>query len=132
MARPCRGGSGLDPTPLRSRSSKPRVAWHAPWRETPRGCESISSALFASRRSRAAPRHAAKRSQGSPWRQRCSAPIRRRRALKLAERSAQDAKELMGILPGHPPWGAEADAALAQVALAREDRSPRSPLPGRR
>ncbi len=39
--------------------------------------------------------------------------------LALAERSARDAKELMGVLPGHPPWGAEADAALAQVALAR-------------
>ena len=39
--------------------------------------------------------------------------------LALAERSAQAAKELMDVLPGHPPWGAEADAALAQVALAR-------------
>ena len=39
--------------------------------------------------------------------------------LALAERSAQDAKELVPTLPGHPPWGAEADAALAQVALAR-------------
>ncbi len=39
--------------------------------------------------------------------------------LALAEQSAKDAKELMGILPGHPPWGAEADAALARVALAR-------------
>jgi DNA-binding CsgD family transcriptional regulator len=39
--------------------------------------------------------------------------------LELAERSAQDAKELMDVLPGHPPWGAEADAALAQVAVAR-------------
>src|SRR5262249_8997844 len=29
--------------------------------------------------------------------------------------------ELVGVLPGHPPWGAEADAALAQVALARGD-----------
>ncbi len=28
----------------------------------------------------------------------------------------------MGVLPGHPPWGAEADAALAQVALARGER----------
>jgi DNA-binding CsgD family transcriptional regulator len=27
-------------------------------------------------------------------------------------------KELVRVLPGHPPWGAEADAALAQVALA--------------
>ena len=39
--------------------------------------------------------------------------------LALAGRSAQDAKELMDVLPGHPPWGAEADAALAQVAVAR-------------
>ncbi len=39
--------------------------------------------------------------------------------LALAEQSAKDAKELMGVLPGHPPWGAEADAALAHVALAR-------------
>ena len=42
--------------------------------------------------------------------------------LALAEQSAKDAKELMGVLPGHPPWGAEADAALAQVALARGER----------
>ena len=41
--------------------------------------------------------------------------------LALAEQSAKDAKELMGVLPGHPPWGAEADAALAQVALARAE-----------
>jgi DNA-binding CsgD family transcriptional regulator len=27
----------------------------------------------------------------------------------------------MTVMPGHPPWGAEADAALAQVALARGD-----------
>ncbi len=42
--------------------------------------------------------------------------------LELAERSARDAKELMGVLPGHPPWGAEADSALARVSLARGDR----------
>jgi DNA-binding CsgD family transcriptional regulator/tetratricopeptide (TPR) repeat protein len=39
--------------------------------------------------------------------------------LGLAERSAKDAKELVRVVPGHPPWGAEADAALAQVALVR-------------
>jgi DNA-binding NarL/FixJ family response regulator len=39
--------------------------------------------------------------------------------LTLAERSANDTKELVGVLSGHPPWGAEADSALAQVALAR-------------
>jgi DNA-binding CsgD family transcriptional regulator len=37
----------------------------------------------------------------------------------LAERSARDAKGLIEILPGHPPWGIEADAALAQVTLAK-------------
>ncbi len=42
--------------------------------------------------------------------------------LTLAERSARDAKELTGVLPGHPPWGAEADSALARVALARGER----------
>jgi DNA-binding CsgD family transcriptional regulator len=42
--------------------------------------------------------------------------------LALAEQSAKDAKDLMGVLPGHPPWGAEADAALARVALARDER----------
>ena len=42
--------------------------------------------------------------------------------LALAEQSARDAKELMGVLPGHPPWGAEADSALARVALARGER----------
>jgi DNA-binding NarL/FixJ family response regulator len=41
--------------------------------------------------------------------------------LSLAERSSHEAKELMNVLPGHPPWGAEADAALAEVALARSD-----------
>jgi hypothetical protein len=39
--------------------------------------------------------------------------------LELAERSAADAARLAAALPGHPPWGAQADAALAQVELAR-------------
>ena len=30
-------------------------------------------------------------------------------------------KELLPLLPGHAPWGARADAALATVALAREE-----------
>ena len=41
--------------------------------------------------------------------------------LGVAERAAHDAKALLGILPGHPPWGAQADAALARVALAKGD-----------
>ena len=40
--------------------------------------------------------------------------------LDVAERSAQAAAELARDVPGHPPWGAQADAALARVALARE------------
>ncbi len=39
--------------------------------------------------------------------------------LDLAERSAQEAGSLARLLPGHPPWGARADAALAAVELAR-------------
>ena len=40
---------------------------------------------------------------------------------ELVERSAAQVKELMPLLPGHAPWGAQADAALATVALARGD-----------
>jgi DNA-binding CsgD family transcriptional regulator len=43
--------------------------------------------------------------------------------LTVAERSADEAKRLTAILPGHAPWGAQAEAALTRVALAR-DRLP--------
>lgn len=39
--------------------------------------------------------------------------------LELAEKSAAQTKETASLLPGHPLWSAQADAALAQVALAR-------------
>ncbi len=39
----------------------------------------------------------------------------------LVERSAAQVKELLPLLPGHAPWGAQADAALATIALARGD-----------
>ena len=39
--------------------------------------------------------------------------------LAMGERAASEAKELLGLLPGHAPWGAKADAALATIALAR-------------
>ncbi len=39
--------------------------------------------------------------------------------LALSERAASEARELVGLLPGHATWGAKADAALATVALAR-------------
>jgi DNA-binding NarL/FixJ family response regulator len=41
--------------------------------------------------------------------------------VELVERSATHAKELLSLLPGHAPWGAEADAALAMVAVHRGD-----------
>ncbi|HEX5451809.1 MAG TPA: LuxR C-terminal-related transcriptional regulator, partial [Candidatus Limnocylindrales bacterium] len=43
--------------------------------------------------------------------------------IELVERSAAQVKELLPLLPGHPPWGAQADAALSAVALARGDVS---------
>ncbi len=41
--------------------------------------------------------------------------------VELVERSAAQVKELLPLLPGHAPWGAQADAALATVALAHGD-----------
>ncbi len=39
--------------------------------------------------------------------------------MALADRSAAEASDLAATLPGHAPWGAQADAARASVALAR-------------
>jgi len=41
--------------------------------------------------------------------------------MELVERSATQVKALLPLLPGHAPWGAQADAALSAVALARGD-----------
>ena len=41
--------------------------------------------------------------------------------VELVERSAAQVKELLPLLPGHAPWGAQVDAALATVALVRGD-----------
>ena len=41
--------------------------------------------------------------------------------VELVERSAAQVKDVLPLLPGHAPWGAQADAALATVALARGD-----------
>ncbi|MGZ6327873.1 MAG: LuxR C-terminal-related transcriptional regulator, partial [Candidatus Limnocylindrales bacterium] len=43
--------------------------------------------------------------------------------VELVERSAAQVKELLPLLPGHAPWGAQADAALATVALAHGDHA---------
>jgi hypothetical protein len=39
--------------------------------------------------------------------------------LALAERCALEASDLFSSLPGHAPWGAQADASLARIALVR-------------
>jgi hypothetical protein len=39
--------------------------------------------------------------------------------MALAERSAAEASALSATLPGHSPWGAQADAARARVSFAR-------------
>jgi DNA-binding CsgD family transcriptional regulator len=41
--------------------------------------------------------------------------------LELAESTSSQVRDLLGLLPGRPPWGAFADAALARVRLARGD-----------
>jgi DNA-binding NarL/FixJ family response regulator len=41
--------------------------------------------------------------------------------LEVAERVAEECKVAVELLSGHPPWGAQADAALARVALVRGD-----------
>jgi DNA-binding NarL/FixJ family response regulator len=41
--------------------------------------------------------------------------------IELVERSAGQVKELLEVLPGHAPWGAQADAALATIHLRRGD-----------
>jgi DNA-binding NarL/FixJ family response regulator len=41
--------------------------------------------------------------------------------MELVERSVAQVRELLPLLPGHAPWGAQADAALATVALERGD-----------
>jgi DNA-binding NarL/FixJ family response regulator len=41
--------------------------------------------------------------------------------IEVVERSTAQVRELLALLPGHAPWGAQADAALATVALHRGD-----------
>lgn len=39
--------------------------------------------------------------------------------LEVAEQAAREASEVIPTLPGHPPWDAQVEAALARVALTR-------------
>ena len=123
VARPRRRGGGRGAERVARAAARARARlWQGPPPATPRACASTSNERSGSRSSRSGPRRAARRSRRLRWRLRRSAPSARTRSCsRFAERSALDAKELVRILPGHPPWGAEADAALAQVALARGD-----------
>ena len=42
--------------------------------------------------------------------------------LHVADRAAEEASRIARLLPGRPPWGAQAEAARARVLLARGDR----------
>ncbi len=48
----------------------------------------------------------------------------------LVERSAAQVKDALPLLPGHAPWGAQADTALATIALARGDTEAAAVLGG--
>jgi DNA-binding NarL/FixJ family response regulator len=41
--------------------------------------------------------------------------------LGTAEQASFEAKDVLAVLGGHPPWGAQADAAIALTSLARGD-----------
>src|SRR5207247_2148697 len=63
--------------------------------------------------------------------------VRDQALLELAESSAAEVRRLVPDLPGHPPWGAQADAASAVVLEAGGDSAraldfARSALEGRR
>ncbi len=75
-------------------------------------CEALARlAIEAARLVRAGP------SDGSPPEDGAPDPM----LMELVERSAAQVKELLPLLPGHAPWGAQAGAALATVALMRGD-----------
>ena len=109
------------PTPLRARRLE---TWRGLARRqpaTPPGCGSTSSARSSSppRRGCPAARCEALARPGAGGRAprgraRGRRPARARRA--LGRRRPRDSR---AELPGHPPWAAQAEAALAQVELAR-------------
>ncbi|HEV8404246.1 MAG TPA: AAA family ATPase [Candidatus Limnocylindrales bacterium] len=53
-----------------------------------------------------------------------------RELVDIVERSAAQVKAALPLLPGHAPWGAQADAALATVALARGETERAAELGG--
>ena len=105
-------------------SSRPGAAWSARAPGTPRACASISrrpsrwrpKSGRASARCEALARLAIEASRLITPASASDSPL-----IELVERSASRVKELLPLLPGHAPWGAQADAALSAVALARGD-----------
>ena len=110
-------------TRSRSFSSRPGAAWSARAPGTPRACASISRRPSRWRRRGsgvgACEALARLAIEASLLRTLGNAPDQP--LVELIERSATQVKELLPLLPGHAPWGAQADAALATVALARGD-----------
>ena len=135
VARPGRrrGVDGAVATAARS-SSRRGAAWPGRAQATPTACATTSSTPWRWRPRAVGRPRAARRWPASPSRRLGSSSAGRLApdaapdpALsELVERSAAQVKELLPLLPGHAPWGAQADAALSAVALARGDMRPRS------
>ena len=99
------------------------------------GCAAISSRPLRwrprpDRRPRAARRWPAWRSRRPPGRPRRADTRPRPGVVELVERSAAQVKDALPLLPGHAPWGAQADTALATIALARGDTEAAAVLGG--
>jgi DNA-binding NarL/FixJ family response regulator len=52
---------------------------------------------------------------------RLGSQLKDERLLEVAERRADEARELASLFRGHQPWAAQAHAASAEIALARDD-----------
>ncbi len=108
------------PTPLRARQLelwRGRVRWAAGDAEAMRRHLEQAAALAAEQGLAAARCEAfAQLALHAAW---LGGERREDGLLDVAERAAGEAKALAPLLPGHPPWGAQADAALARVAFQR-------------
>ena len=89
---------------------------------TAQGCGGTSSRRSTLRRRVAVPPPAARPPRGWRWRRPGSAPgARTRSSSPSPRRRPSRPRRSAALLPGHAPWVAYADAARAEVALARGD-----------
>ena len=123
MARPGRGGRDEPPSPNRARQLETwrgivdAVAGDADGMRAhlERAVQQATDSGFAAARCEALARLAVEAA-------RLGADRSDDELLSVAERAADEASQLASGLPGHAPWGAQADAARAVVALARGAR----------